>query len=113
MEFPRYKDVNINDAFQKFKDHTFIRYRGALIMRDKHPETKQECFYWKEKWFDDINVAQTAVDDAIKALSESIKISMTIEKDGKEIEVGEEHTGRFFVGESAYRSFKESQIVDN
>lgn len=109
MDYPRFRDVNIDRSFQKLKDHVFINYKGALIMRDKNPSTGKEGFYWKDEWFDDIELAHKKVDESIEILSRSLSVKMVVTKDGKDIPVGDEHIKLLFSGESAYESFKKTQ----
>lgn len=109
MDYPRFKDINIDKSFQKLKNDMFINYRGALIMRDKNPKTQEEGYYWKDQWFNDIGAAKLYVDTAINELSKSINISMVITKDGKDIPVDNEHVQKYFTGSSPYESYTNSK----
>lgn len=109
MDYPRFRDLNIDQSFQKLKEHVFINYKGALIMRGTKPGTSKEGFYWKDDWYEDLESAKSVIDETITMLSNTVNISMTVTRGDTDVEVGRQHIERFFTGGSAYDSFKKSQ----
>lgn len=88
-------------AFEKLKESLYVKYRGALITKTGN------YFMWNDNKYDDIDGAKGAVDRELTAIQKSIHISMTLVKeDGKEVDVGQEHTNKYFNGKSAYESYK-------
>lgn len=98
-DLPNWPDRDIGKAFEHFVDSSFVRYKGALIL------IGSEGFKWKE-WYPTLELAKAAIDQAFVDFGNSLNIKLTIEKEGKEIEVGQKHTNQFLVGRSPYESFK-------
>lgn len=108
QDLPKWPDKDIGEAFTRFVNEAFEKYKGCLILKGPNG------FKWGSQWYPTIELAHEAIDEALIQLGEAmgtIKWEVSVvHKDGSETLLSNECKEQYLIGRSPWELFKQQQL---